>query len=485
MKTLTKEIQLINEGTIQFPLLPNGSGWQSSEKENLSVIESGQGKILLNKIAKAIDGAKNIVCLQSFLIQDTAIIDALITAVSERQVKVFVLSSTEARLKETIEEEQDFIKANYIQLLDTKFKNNFVHRTAENFHGKYILIDPTTKPKGFVCTNNFTENGFTRNPELTVELDKEHCEELFKIFVYHFWEHSTDEQTATKEFDKVKPANKFTLPKLENILLTSPNSKSNSLNKTLLKAIQQAKKSISLSTFLLDKNTELVKAISEKAKQNISVTLFCRPMERQFNEQLKELLESGIEIYLHPLIHAKSLLIDNKNGFVFTANLIKNGLDNGFEVGVTLNEQQTTDLSTIHQSWKINFPIRAIKEAKVKDLKEFEFFKEQKLTKKILLDDKKEEKRKVVKVADLLSFFNQKFDIKDHSTKTLKVTLTAEIEDLQAKYKVNGADKFEVIEVEEDKGKKTKLVVIKSKFEINDIEKIQEWKDLKIYSANA
>ena len=324
MKSLIKEINIINEGTIPFPILPNGSGWKSTETEKLSVIESGAGKVLFSKIIKAIDGAKQMVCLQSFLIQDTEIIDALIRAVEEREVKVFVLSSAEARLKETIEEEEDFIKANYIQLLDGKFKNHFVHRTAEKFHGKYILIDPTTKPKGFVCTNNFTANGFIKNPELAVELNNEQCEELFKIFVYHFWEHSTDEQTATNEFAKVKPVNKFALPKLENILLTSPNSKSNSLNKTLLSAINKAKKTISFSTFQLDKNIELVKAITDKAKQNVSVTLFCRPIEKQFNEQLKELLEVGVQIYFHPLTHSKSLLIDNKDGFVFTANLIAN-----------------------------------------------------------------------------------------------------------------------------------------------------------------
>jgi len=208
-------------------------------------------------------------------------------------------------------------------------------------------------------------------------------------------------------------------------------------------------------------------------------------MEKQFNEQLKELLELGVGIYLHPLIHAKSLLIDNTNGFVFTANLVTTGLDNGFEVGVKLNEQQSADLLKIHDSWKINFPIKAIKEAKIKDLKEVEFFKDQKLSKKILLDDKKEEKRKIVKVADLFLFFNQKFDIKDHSTKSLKVKLTAEIEELPKKHKATGADKFEVIEVEEDKGKKSKLFVINSKFELNDMDKIIEWKDLKIYSANA
>jgi len=485
MKSLIKEINIINEGTIPFPILSNGSGWKSTEKENLSVIESGEGNVLFLKIIKAIESAKKIICLQSFLIQDTAIIDALLKAVEERAVKVFVLSSAEARLKETIEEEEDFIKANYIHFLDSKFKNHFVHRTAENFHGKYILIDPTTKPKGFVCTNNFTNNGFTKNPELAVELNSEQCEELFKVFVYHFWEHSTNEQTASNEFAKVKAVNKFSLPKLENILLTSPNSKSNSLNKTLLAAINKAKKTISFSTFQLDKNIELVKAITDKATQNISVILFCRPIEKQFNEQLKELLEAGVQIYFHPLTHSKSLLIDSRDGFVFTANLITNGLDNGFEVGLKLNDEQTKALTTIHQSWEDNFPTKAIKVANLKDLKEIQVFKDRKLTTKILIDDTKAESRKIAKVADLFTFFNQPFAIKDSSTKTLKVKLTAEIEDLPAKYKANGADKFEVIEVEEDKGKKSKLVVVNSKFEINDITKIQEWKDLKIYSANA
>jgi hypothetical protein len=253
----------------------------------------------------------------------------------------------------------------------------------------------------------------------------------------------------------------------------------------LLDAIKRAKRTITFSSFQLDRNTEIVKEIIQKAIKNISVSLFCRPIEKQFNEQLKELLEVGVQIYFHPLTHSKSLLIDSKNGFVFTANLVANGLDNGLEIGLKLNEEQTKDLSTIHQSWQDNFPSKAIKVVNLKDLKEIQVFKDRKLTTKILIDDTKAESIKIVKVADLFSFFNQKFDIKDLSTKTLKVKLKAEIEDLPAKYKANGAVKFEVIEVEEDKGKKTKLVVVNSKFELNDIEKIQEWKDLKIYSANA
>lgn len=482
MKALVKDIHVVNEGTIQFPILPNGSGWKSSEQSNLSVFESGEQKTLFSKIINSIDKAQEFICLQSFLIQDSALIDSLLKAV-ERKVKVFVLSSAEARLKDRIEEETDFIKANYIQLIDKKFKNNFVHRTAENFHAKYILIDPKTNPKGFICTNNFTENGFVKNPELAIELNKEQSEELFKVFVYHFWEHSTDEQTATTEFEKVKPANKFSLPKLNNILLTSPNSELNTLNEALNKAVKNAKKSISFSTFQLDKNTELIKTILEKTKQGIEVTLFCRPIEKQFKEQLKDLLETGVQIYFHSLIHAKSLLIDENIGFVFTANLTDNGLEKSLEVGIKLNEQQTADLNKIQTNWKKNFQSKAIKTANIKDLKELEVFKDGKLIKKILLDDNKEEKRKIFKVSDLLSFFNQKPELKDNSTKSLKLKLTAEIESLPKDIKTNGTDKFEVIEVTEAKDKKTKVVVLKDSFTSNDIQQLNDFKELKIYYA--
>lgn len=482
MKALVKEIHVVNEGTIQFPILPNGSGWKSTEQSNLSVFESGEQKTLFYKIINAIDTAQEFICLQSFLIQDSALIDSLLKAV-ERKVKVFVLSSAEARLKDRIEEETDFIKANYIQLIDKKFKNHFVHRTAENFHAKYILIDPKTNPKGFICTNNFTENGFAKNPELAVELNKEQCEELFKVFVYHFWEHSTDEQTATTEFEKVKPANKFSLSKLNNILLTSPNSELNTLNEALKNAVKNAKKSISFSTFQLDKNVELIRTILEKSKQGIEVTLFCRPTEKQFNEQLKVLLEAGVQIYFHSLIHAKSLLIDENFGFVFTANLTDNGLEKGLEVGIKLNEQQTADLNKIQTNWKKDFQSKAIKTANIKDLKELEFFKDGKLTKKILIDDNKEEKRKIFKVSDLLSFFNQKPELKDNSTKSLKLKLTAEIESLPKDNKTNGTDKFEVIEITEAKDKKTKIVVLNDNFTSNDIQQLNDFKELKIYFA--
>jgi len=71
----------------------------------------------------------------------------------------------------------------------------------------------------------------------------------------------------------------------------------------------------------------------------------------------------------------KSNMYCDKDGFVFTANFTKNGLDKGLEVGVKLSEQQTTDLKQIHANWKNDFQSKAIKYANVKDLKEIEVLK--------------------------------------------------------------------------------------------------------------
>lgn len=486
MKTLIKEINIINDGEILYPILTNGTGYKSSETSNLSIIESGIERVLLKKVIAAINKANDLICLQSFLIQDSEIIVALISAVEERKVKVYVLSSAEARLKDRIEDETDFIKANYIKLIDEKFKNNFIHRTAENYHAKYILIDPkSANANGFICTNNFTENGFTKNPELAIEINKEQIKELFKVFVYHFWEHSTGEQTNTNEFAIVTPVNEFKLPKLETILITSPNSEHNTLNQTLISEIKNAEKSISLSTYKIDYKTELVQALIKMAQQNITVSLFCRPIEKQFNEHLKILLDAGIKIYFHPLLHAKSLLIDDVKGFIFTANIVSKGLDEGLEVGVELNKNQVNDLKTIQENWKVNFAFKAVKSAFVKDLKEIQKFKDGVLVSRFLVDNKKDDSRKIVKVSDLISLFNQEFTIKDIEVKGLKVKLIAEIEQLPTKYQVSTSKKIEIKEIEEEKGKKNNIVVINDDFTSSDVLSLLNYKELKIFHSNS
>ena len=65
----------------------------------------------------------------------------------------------------------------------------------------------------------------------------------------------------------------------------------------------------------------------------------------------------------------------------------------------------------------------------------------------------------------------------------MKLKLIADFESLPKDIKTNGTDKFEVIEITEAKDKKTKIVVLKDSFTTNDIQQINELKELKIYFA--
>lgn len=481
MKTLTKEITIVNEGNILFPILPNGSGWKSTEKEKLAVVESGEEKVLFSKILRMIEKAEQMICLQSFLIQDSEIIDALISAAKNRNVKIYILSSAEARLKETIEEDEDFIRPKYILLLENKFRNNFVHRVAENFHAKYILIDPQTKPKGFLCTSNFTDNGFFKSPELAVELSGSQAAELFKIFVYHFWEFSTDEQTNTKEFEKVQPAQWFKLSKTTEILLTSPNQDLCSLNGALLKAVRGALKSISISTYIFDKNTELVQALVAKAKSNVQVTVFCRSLEWLYNEGIKELVAAGVKIIMHPLMHGKSLVVDDRTGYIFTSNLIEKGLIKGFEVGLQLNDIQVQDLISIQGSWANSFPYKVVASAKIKDLTSVFEFNNGKLEQRKMNEEHKEIQKKVQTVSDLKSLFTQKLLPGSNLTKLTHYKLIANLEELPSQYKLQSADSLEIIVRENGKKVGEKVLAIKHSFNTADLTKLDKYDALKVF----
>lgn len=481
MKAISKETSVYNNNILDFPIIQNGSEWISTEDRNLAVLESGPSRIFFNKILEAINAAREVICLQSFLIQDSPIIDALVKAVQQRHVRVFVLSSAEARLKESIITEEDFIKDAYINMLGTKFKNNFVHRVAENFHAKYILIDPASSKKGFMCTGNFTDNGFFKSPELAIELTRAQFDELYKVFVYHFWEHSTQEQTGEQEFKVVKPAGRFTAPQLNEILLMSPNKQINTLDLALTKAVEEAKESITISTYILDKNIDLVKTLISKAQQKIAVTVFCRSIEWLYNEHLKLLKQAGIQIIMHPFMHGKSLLTDGKSGFIFTANLIEKGLKEGFEVGVKLTTEQTQALAEIQQSWFRTFPFKLAKKTKISELTAIYELRKERAELKPINEDQKEISKDVQVVKELPAFFNQPLTPSGPFTRLTRYKLTARLKTPPATPSASAKGPFEIMEIINEKKVKEQVLVLNNSFITDDLIQLQNYQNLRVY----
>jgi hypothetical protein len=426
MAILSKTITLQNQNTLDYIFLKNGD-WQPKNVENTTILQASSDKVVFNKVILLIQNAKEIICLQSFLIQDTAIIDELIKA-TERGIRVFITSSVEARLKPTIEEEESFIKENYKKMLNEKFKFHFVHRSAESFHAKFIIIDGKTNPQGIIFTNNFTENGFFKNPELAVVLTKEQAQELYKVFVYYFWERTTDEQTAEHEFESVKPLGKFELPNLQHILLSTDKS----LKKAVVQAIEKAENEIALSTFTIDSEYEISKAIVTKQQKKVALTIFTRLNNKQLQSHVKRFTDKKADVFLHPTTHAKFILIDNTEGYIFTANFNQSDFEVGFNVGLKLSKQQVLELSTIIQSWKSKMPYEWLNAQSISLLSEYWVFENEKLVnKKVELVKVETEKKQVKTVEDFIGLFKKQRNFADNSFQRQELTLSADLEDFK------------------------------------------------------
>jgi hypothetical protein len=350
----TKEI--LSQQVYPQVLIPSGNQWASTESLGLTVIETGPKGKLLEQMVAAVYQAKEMVCLQSFLMQDNKLFQALVEMVDKKGIRVFVMGSAEARLSDSHEEAEDFRKGAYIELLDRQFKGRFLFRQAATLHGKYLLVDPRgSDAQGFICTNNFNLDPFFKNPELGVCLTKEQIAELYQVFVYHFWECTTDMQTDRKDFDRVQPANHFQFPKLNHLLATTLSPGDSNLGRTLLRMVDAAQKSIEISSFSFESGQALAKLLLEKAKKGIEVTVFSPPRSKNIDGFLRDIKKAGGKVYLNDRLHAKFLLVDRTVGSIFTANVAAEGMETGMEVGIVLSPDQVVDLGTISDRWKRDF----------------------------------------------------------------------------------------------------------------------------------
>lgn len=344
-----------NKQRIPALVWPSGNNWQPLESSKGTIMETGPQEEILQKISSAIDQAKDMVCVQSFLMQESAIFEALGRA-QERGVKVFITGAAEARLQQAFEEDEDYRTEDFKKMLQTCFKGKFLFRSAPSFHAKYLLVDPRGPlPIGFICTQNFCKKPFSENPELTVLLNPDQCMELYKVFVYHFWEETEQEQGSQDDFTTIQAAGHFQFPELKDIILTTPAKGQANLPSKLSEAIEAAQATIQLSTYSIEGELDLVKHIQNKAASGLLVRVFCQLKDSNL-PALRLLAESGAEVILQEKLHAKFLLVDEEQGFIFSANYTRQSFGNGHEVGLSLNPPQVLELAALADRWARDFP---------------------------------------------------------------------------------------------------------------------------------
>lgn len=331
-------------------------------EERGPIWETGPGEYVLNQLVALIEAAQEMICIQSFVMDDNQVIQALSKA-ADRGVSLFAMGAT-VKLEE-VTEEPNFSAEAYKKLLEERFKNKVLFRAANHFHGKFLICDPKTQPQGVLLTANFTQNALKKNPELAIPMTVDQVKECYALFRYYFWEEAKEEHTAHRSFKQLKPAGLFILPFPKQLLFPQQNQL-RPLKSALLKAIQSAQQSIKLSTFGLDPEHEVIEAILEKARAGLEIQLFFPERANLIESACAPFIEAGAQVMIQPYLHAKCLVVDDQQGFIFSANIETKGMDQGFETGVALSEAQVRTLSQKLSNWEKGFG-RLVRNTSVQD----------------------------------------------------------------------------------------------------------------------
>ena len=101
---------------------------------------------LTDIIAGMADNSKEIICVSSFLIEDSAFTDSLLKA-TDRGVRVYLLTAREEELKADSTEIVDEKKKNNrgTQNFLDKIAGKIIVRTSPDFNSKFVIFDPKSE----------------------------------------------------------------------------------------------------------------------------------------------------------------------------------------------------------------------------------------------------------------------------------------------------------------------------------------------------
>lgn len=316
-----------------------------------NIIVASKENELLDHLIKMVDEAKEIVCISTFLIQKSGLTDALLRA-AERDVRIYLLTAQKEDLIKASDELDDWetkIIKEHKDILDS-FAGNVLVRTAPHFHAKFILVDPQShSPQGLVMTCNATVDAMGgKNMEIGATLTPSEITSHFSQFIRGFWKEANHELLKKGELAAVKDVD-FKM-NLGEITHPATCSDEYSLKDAIVKIIDNAHKKLVITGWSFDKDHEVVRALLGALQRGVKVNIYTKPNYRN-TEALIDLLKNGAEIVGHERYHAKLILSDGTNGLVTTSNYTKKGLDEGFEVSVTLGANDIRLVQDVIDYW--------------------------------------------------------------------------------------------------------------------------------------
>ena len=314
------------------------------------VFGSGPQRVAADAVVALVRLAVHKVVVSSFLLADRDIEDALLAA-GKQGVRVYVLLASEARLGKA-ERDGEFDKRvleEHKKML-SRLAGYVLFRSAQHFHAKVVLVDPETRPAGVLLTANLTKEALERNEELTVVLTSEEVVEATETVKWAMWESAEHEfMDPADRFKSVKPLGKVAHPGLSSaVVATTP--KSASIRDEALRLIKGAQSRIVVSSFGWGAGHEVVRALAERARAGIDVTVLARVRPVSM-PALLDLASAGAKVVGFTWLHAKAVWTDSGHAMVMSANLEAIGLDGGFELGVRLSGSRADEVGFFLTRW--------------------------------------------------------------------------------------------------------------------------------------
>ncbi len=309
-----------------------------------------------SKMVAAIDSARYVVCVCSFLFSDVLIRDALLRAAA-RGVRCYLLTMSEQHLLKDSSRETEWGQRQIEEHKATldALSGRVLVRTAPHFHSKFLVVDPgdPARIRGFISTANLTQEGLTRNPELVVAVEGGRAKALFGQFRAGFWSEGEHELLEPGRLEVLGQAGRraVTPPWSADLPVTARGY--GGLKDALLEIVRWTRDEIWLSSYNISEEHEVTQALLTRIRAGLKAHVFVSARAVNMPAAMT-LARAGAEVRSRPFLHAKAVLGrtgEDFRGLVMTANVESRGLDEGFETGVVLSRQECQTLRRVLSEW--------------------------------------------------------------------------------------------------------------------------------------
>lgn len=332
-------------------LLPNNKTLQPCDEQLGAIFHSGEQQSTTAHIVDMINNAQQTAILISFLFASQPI-EAAILRAAERGVRVYLLTASENTLDSDPRDGDDFghkVQQQHKTMLD-KLAGKILLRSAPSFHTKLVLTDgDMVSASGLLLTSNLTEAALQRNEEMAVILTHQESMAAFEHLRFAFWQLAETELLQPRRLTPIKSKPTFTRPEKTDAFLSTKTTE-NTLEKSALAIIKQAKKQLIISSFGWDLDCKVGKALLGKIKAGLKVIILARQRPKTL-AVLSTLQAAGASVYLFKYLHAKVIWSDNNQAMITSANMEKVSFEQSLEYGLLITDRRIKDIKTVLDHW--------------------------------------------------------------------------------------------------------------------------------------